>query len=106
MFAGLAGAVFVVMVLGYYSDPGTLPQIGFNAIAVSLLAANNPLAVVPAGLLFGGLEAGKQYIGYNMDIQRQLVDGIVGLIIVFVATPELFRMATIWRNIRNEEVDK
>lgn len=106
MFAGLAGAVFVVMVLGYYSDPGTLPQIGFNAIAVSLLAANNPLAVVPAGLLFGGLEAGKQYIGYNMDIQRQLVDGIVGLIVLFVATPELFRMAILWRDARSEEVDK
>jgi simple sugar transport system permease protein len=93
MVAGLAGAVFVVMVLGYYSDPSTYPTFGFDAIAVSLLAANNPLGVVPAGLLFGGLEAGQQYIGFTLDVPSELVDGVVGLVVLFVATPELFRMA-------------
>jgi simple sugar transport system permease protein len=93
MAAGLTGAVFVVMVLGYYTDPATFPSVGFDAIAVSLLAANNPLGVVPAGLLFGGLEAGQQFIGINLDVPQELVDGVVGLVVLFVATPELFRMA-------------
>jgi ABC-type uncharacterized transport system permease subunit len=93
MVAGLAGAVFTVMVLGYYSDPATFPTFGFDAIAVSLLAANNPLGIIPAGLLFGGLEAGQQFIGINLDIPQELVDGVVGLVVLFVATPELFRMA-------------
>nr|WP_245180656.1 ABC transporter permease [Halomicroarcula amylolytica] len=93
MVAGLAGAMFAIMILGYYSDPSTFPRFGFDAIAVSLLAANNPLGVVPAALLFGGLDAGGQYIGFTLDVPRQLVDGVVGLVVLFVATPELFRMA-------------
>ena len=93
MIAGLTGAVFTVMVLGYYTDPATFPTVGFDAIAVSLLAANNPLGVLPAGLLFGGLEAGQQYIGIKLNVPQELVDGVVGLVVLFVATPELFRMA-------------
>ncbi|WP_368409403.1 ABC transporter permease [Halorussus gelatinilyticus] len=93
MVAGLAGAMFTIMILGYYSDPSTFPRFGFDAIAVSLLAANNPLGVVPAGILFGGLDAGGQYIGFTLDVPPELVDGVVGLVVLFVATPELFRMA-------------
>ncbi|WP_420871459.1 ABC transporter permease [Halomicrobium salinisoli] len=93
MVAGLAGAVFAIMILGYYSDPNTFPTFGFDAIAVSLLAANNPLAVVPAALLFGGLDAGGQYIGFTLNVPSELVDGVVGLIVLFVAAPELFRMS-------------
>jgi simple sugar transport system permease protein len=93
MVAGLTGALFTIMILGYYSDPSTFPRFGFDAIAVSLLAANNPLGVVPAGLLFGGLDAGGQYIGFTLDVPTELVDGVVGLVVLFVATPELFRMA-------------
>jgi ABC-type uncharacterized transport system permease subunit len=90
--AGLAGALFAIMILGYYTDPNTFPRFGFEAIAVSLLAANNPLGVVPAGLLFGGLDAGGQYIGFTLDMPPELVDGVVGLVVLFVAAPELFRM--------------
>ncbi|WP_115865000.1 ABC transporter permease [Halorussus litoreus] len=93
MVAGLTGAMFAIMILGYYSDPATFPRFGFDAIAVSLLAANNPLGVVPAGILFGGLDAGGQYIGFTLDVPSELVDGVVGLVVLFVATPELFRMA-------------
>ena len=93
MVAGLAGAIFAIMILGYYSDPSSFPTFGFDAIAVSLLAANNPLGVVPAGLLFGGLDAGGQYIGFTLDVPAELVDGVIGLIVLFVAAPELFRMS-------------
>lgn len=93
MVAGLCGAVYVIMVVGYYQDPSTIPTFGFDAIAVSLLAANNPLGVVPAGLLFGGLAAGQQYVDVNTAIPSELIDGIIGLVVLFVATPELFRMA-------------
>nr|WP_276221135.1 ABC transporter permease [Halomicroarcula sp. DFY41] len=93
MIAGLTGSLFAIMILGYYSDPSTFPTYGFDAIAVSLLAANNPIAVVPSGILFGGLDAGQQYIGFTLDMPSELVDGIVGLVVLFVATPELFRIA-------------
>lgn len=92
MVAGLAGAVFVIMIQGYYTDPVGIGNYGFDAIAVSLLAANNPIGVIPAGLLFGGLESGGSHIQINSDVPVQLIDGIVGLVIFFVAAPELFRM--------------
>ncbi|GAA0214239.1 ABC transporter permease [Halobacterium noricense] len=93
MVAGVAGAVFAIMIQGYYSDPGGVATYGFDAIAVSLLAANNPLGVVPAALLFGGLDSAGTHIGINSDVPPQLIDGIVGLVVLFVAAPELFRMA-------------
>jgi simple sugar transport system permease protein len=93
MVAGVAGAVFAIMIQGYYSDPAGVGTYGFDAIAVSLLAANNPLGVVPAGLLFGGLDSAGSYISINSDVPVQLIDGVVGLVVLFVAVPELFRMA-------------
>nr|WP_243700468.1 hypothetical protein [Halorussus pelagicus] len=53
---------------------------------MSLLTANNPLGVVPAGILFGGLDAGGQYIGFTLDVPPELVNGVVGLVVLFVAT--------------------
>lgn len=97
MIAGLAGAVFGIMVLGGFVNPYGINTYGFDAIAVSLLAANNPLGVVPAGVLFGGLARGGSFIGVTTDVPSQLVDGIVGLVVLFVAAPELFRMAALRR---------
>jgi len=93
MVAGVAGAVFAIMIQGYYSDPAGIGTYGFDAIAVSLLAANNPVGVVPAALLFGSLDAAASHIGIMSDVPVQLIDGIIGLVVLFVAAPELFRMA-------------
>jgi len=93
MIAGLAGAVFGVMVLSGFVNPNGINTYGFDAIAVSLLAGNNPLGVIPAGILFGGLTRGGSFIGITTDIPSQLVEGVVGLVVLFVAVPELFRMA-------------
>lgn len=91
MVAGLTGAVFVIMIQGYYTDPTGVGNYGFDAIAISLLAANNPVGVVPAGLLFGALESAGSYITIRTDVPVQLIDGIVGLVVLFVSVPELFR---------------
>jgi len=92
MVAGLTGAVFAIMIQGYYTDPSGVGNYGFDAIAVSLLAANNPIGVLPAGLLFGGLDSAGSHIQINSDVPVQLIDGVVGLVVLFVAVPELFRM--------------
>ncbi|WP_252700283.1 ABC transporter permease [Natronosalvus vescus] len=92
MVAGLVGAVFAIMVQGYFIDPSGIGNYGFDAIAVSLLAANNPLGVVPAALLFGALDSSSSYVQINSGVPVQLIDGIVGLVVLFVAAPELFRM--------------
>lgn len=92
MVAGLTGAVFVIMIQGYFTDPSGIGNYGFDAIAVSLLAANNPIGVLPAGMLFGGLDSAGSHIQINSDVPVQLIDGIVGLVVLFVSVPELFRM--------------
>ncbi len=81
------------MIQGYYTDPSGIGNYGFDAIAVSLLAANNPLGVVPAGILFGGLESAGSHVQIHSDVPVQLIDGTIGLVVLFVAVPELFRMA-------------
>lgn len=93
MVAGLTGAVFVIMVLGLFRDPRSMPTFGFDAIAVSLIAANNPLGVIPAGVLFGGLSSAKVIIDIQLNISKELVDGIVGIIVLFVAMPEFFKLS-------------
>jgi hypothetical protein len=55
--SGIAGAVEVLGV-HYRLIQGFSQGFGFNAVAVALLAALNPVAVLPAGLFFGFLEAG------------------------------------------------
>jgi len=91
--AGLASALYVIMFQGRFVEPASIHTYGYDAIAVSLLAANNPLGVIPAGLLFGGLNSSSSYIQIYSDVPVQLIDGIVGLVILLVAAPELFRMA-------------
>ncbi|GAA0237243.1 ABC transporter permease [Haladaptatus pallidirubidus] len=93
MVAGIAGAIFTIMIQGYYSDPAGIGSYGYDAIAVSLLAANHPLGVIPAGLLFGSLDSAGSYIGLSSDVPAELINGTVGLVVLFIAAPELFRMA-------------
>ena len=92
MVAGLTGAIFAIMIQGSFTDPAGIGNYGFDGIAVSLLAANNPLGVLPAGILFGGLESAGSHIQIRSDVPIQLIDGIIGLVVLFVAAPELFRM--------------
>ena len=98
---GLAGAVYVMMVLGRWRTG--IPAIGFDGITVSILASNNPLGVVPAALLFGILKSGSLSISFAMGVPKQLVGVLRGLIILFVAMPEFFRMIGRYIGVGSEE---
>jgi simple sugar transport system permease protein len=91
-FGGLAGAAFVLMAQGYWTDG--LPAYGFDGITVSVLAINSPAGVVPAALLFGVLRAGT--IGFQtspfVSVPPQLADVLRGIIVLLVAMPEFVRM--------------
>lgn len=89
--AGLGGALYVMMVVGRWQTG--VPPLGFDGIAVSVLAGNNPLALVPSGVLFGALQSGGLAINFQLGIPRDLVEVLRGLVILLVATPELFRIA-------------
>lgn len=88
--AGLGGAVYVMMVMGRYRHG--LPAIGFDGITVSVLAGNNPIGVIPASFLFGLMKAGSLSIELQLGVPSELVAVLRGLVILFVAMPEFFRM--------------
>jgi len=87
---GIAGAMYVMMILGTFQTG--LPDYGFDGITVSILAGNNPLGVGIAALLFGVLKSGTTVVQFATDVPPQLVGVLRGLIILFVAMPEFFRL--------------
>jgi simple sugar transport system permease protein len=81
--AGLAGGI-EVMGVHYRLIEGFSLGFGFNAVAIALLAALNPIAVLPAGLFFGFLEAGALAMQRQVGVPSSLVLVIQGLTMVFV----------------------
>jgi simple sugar transport system permease protein len=87
---GVGGAVYVLMILGKFQT--NVPAYGFDGITVAILAGNNPLGVGFAALLFGVLKSGTTVVQFATDVPPQLVGVLRGLIILFVAMPEFFRL--------------
>jgi simple sugar transport system permease protein len=87
---GIGGAVYVLMIVGNFQTG--IPAYGFDGITVSILAGNNPLGAVFAAFLFGVLKSGSTVVDFATDVPPQLVGVLRGLIILFVAMPEFFRL--------------
>ncbi|MGQ3414346.1 ABC transporter permease [Natrinema sp. LN54] len=87
---GIGGAFWVLMVHGQWLE--NVPSLGFDGIAVSVLAGNSPIGVGAAAFLFGIFESGSQSIGTATSVPKELVGVLTGLIILFVAMPEFFRL--------------
>jgi general nucleoside transport system permease protein len=83
---GLAGIAGGIEVLGvhYRLIEGFSLGFGFNAVAVALLASINPIAVLPAGLFLGFLEAGALAMQREVGVPSSLVFVIEGMTMVFV----------------------
>jgi len=64
---------------------------GFDAIALALLGNSHPLGVVLSSLLFGALRAGAQNMQGIAHVPIDLTSILQGLIIVFIAAPEIIR---------------
>jgi ABC-type uncharacterized transport system permease subunit len=86
--AGLVGANFVLGDKHYYED-GFTGGIGFLGIAVALLARNEPLAVLPAALLFGILSQAGFVV--NSLLPRELIDILTGVILLVFISAEQWR---------------
>ena len=81
--AGLAGAIECLGV-HFRLIEGFSAGFGFNAVAVALMGALNPLYIIPSALLFGFLETGALAMQRQVGVPSSLVLVIQGLTMVFV----------------------
>lgn len=92
---GLAGAAGAFQVLGVSHRIAKLAAMegyGFDGIAVSLIGNNTGAGSVFAGLLFGALKYGGSKIQDAMQAPTEVINIMIGTIILFVAMPKLIRL--------------
>jgi simple sugar transport system permease protein len=98
-FAGIAGAGEVAGTSGFLS-PGVFVAVGFDSIAIALLARANPFAIVPASILWGSLLAGAPLMQQETGLSIDIVRIVQALVLLFVAADVIVR--TVFRLRRHE----
>lgn len=84
LLGGVAGAV-QVLGMHYRFAANFSPGFGFTGIAIALLARNNPIGVLFAGLLFGILRSGSSTMELFTDVPRDLIRVLEATVIFFAA---------------------
>lgn len=99
VMAGLLGVVMFVFKEGQISNTyimsNVLPQVGFDGIAMALLAYSNPIGIIPISIFFGILQNGSDMGVLGLD--KSVSSLIVGIIIYFAAISVIFQNFKIWR---------
>ncbi len=90
MLAGLAGVTYYC---GYYNTivPKTLPDLGYDAIAVALLGNSSPIGAIFAGALIGIFQTGSNYMSSSLGVAREIASLITGILLLFSACGGYFR---------------
>jgi len=92
MLAGLAGTGEILGITHQMTSSFST-TVGFDSIAVALLARSNPFGVLPAALLFGAMRSGAGLMQIKAGIPVELVDVVQAtILLVLVATPVIRRL--------------
>jgi ABC-type uncharacterized transport system permease subunit len=102
VLCGLAGSIHLLGV-DHRMMPSFSPGYGFDAIALALLGNSHPLGVVLASLLFAFLRNGATHMQAVAGTQLEIIRIIQGLVIVFIAAPEIIRSLYHLRSARREK---
>ena len=89
---GVAGGLAVLGTFGA-SIKGFSAGMGWNGIAVALIAKNNPLGVIPAALLFAYLDAGASSATLHSDITYEIVAVAQSFIFYLVTAQALWGLS-------------
>lgn len=72
-------------------QPGTFAFIGFDGIAVALLARASPIGILPSALLWGSLLSGAPLMQQEADVSIDVVRIIQSMVLLFVAADAIVR---------------
>ncbi len=100
--AGLAGAMHVMGRPPVYAIYGGMPSIkglGFEGLAVAMIGRNHPIGIIFAAIFFGGLLAGGRMMQLLASVPLELVRVVEGIVVLFLAIPELIKLFSWLRKI-------
>ncbi len=98
--SGLAGATQIMgrpPAYALYGTLGNVLNLGFNGIGVALIGRNNPIGIIFAAILFGGLQNGGRFMEYQAGVYSELVGAITGLIVIALSIPELVKIFKVFK---------
>ncbi|NDB29002.1 aminotransferase class I/II-fold pyridoxal phosphate-dependent enzyme [archaeon] len=87
--AGLAGVFYVIGTAPYRYVSGFEGTLGFDGIAVALIAQNSPIAIAFAAIFFGFLTEGKNSLDRTTDIPPDILFALQAFVIIFIAAPAI-----------------
>lgn len=86
--AGLAGAIQVMGVNYKITEFAAQESYGFQGITVAMIGATHPIGTFFAGLFYGAMKFG----GSRFGAPSEVVDVMMGIIVICIAISSLFRM--------------
>jgi len=102
ILAGLAGATESLGIYGRYVG-GFSADLGFDGVTVALMGRLTPLGTLIGAIFFGALKNGGTSMEMAVNVPRDLVIVVQGLILLFVTAQSLFVLLKLGRHERPEE---
>ena len=88
--AGFAGSIEVLGVSACHCQQVFyVSGYGFDAIAIALLAKNNPFGILAASFLFGSMRNGADLMELNSGVSKYIISLIQALALLFVSAPAI-----------------
>ncbi len=107
--AGLAGAIEI---LGYHHRllENFSIGIGYNAIAVALLANLSPVGVILSAIFFGALQAGNNTMQIIAEVPESFTRMVQGIVVFFVITgavlPKIISKKMLMKKLAHEALEE
>jgi ABC-type uncharacterized transport system permease subunit len=102
-FAGFAGAIEVLGVSSCHCQQVFyVSGYGFDAIAIALLAKNNPFGILAASFLFGAMRNGADLMELNSGVSKYIISLIQALALLFVSAPAIIN--SIYRRRQGKKI--
>jgi general nucleoside transport system permease protein len=93
----ISGALGGLMAAGevqgtsYFYQPGFFANVGFDGIAIALLARANPFAIIPAAVLWGAMLSGSGLMQQEAGVSIDVVRIVQALVLLLVAADAIVR---------------